>query len=220
MSIYTFKENVWADQQASETVILSNRFESCPTKVVEVITKAFSGTLDIKGAISPDQTFDNVSYMLMGQGAGRTASNAQLSYTTDTSRYRYLVLEPYSEMSLALTRTAGAVNVYVAGWGASMTPSLKTDQLSGSLTNRSGTITAGATAQTIAAALATRRYFFLQNVSTGDLWVNFGTTAVAAQPSIKLLPEAVLEYDGGFVPTGLVSLIGATTGQAFVAKEA
>jgi hypothetical protein len=92
-------------------------------------------------------------------------------------------------------------------------------------TDRSGTITAGGTAQQIMAAPAEaddREYLVIQNVSSGDLWVNFGVVAVQSQPSIKLIPGASLElsYAGnGYCPSQFVSIIGATTGQAFVAKE-
>lgn len=89
------------------------------------------------------------------------------------------------------------------------------------LTDRSGTITSGGTAQTLAAQNFGRIYLLIQNVSAGDLWVNFGTTAVANQPSIKLVSGASLEYgaSSGAVPMQSVSIIGATTAQAFTAKE-
>lgn len=86
--------------------------------------------------------------------------------------------------------------------------------------DKSGTITLGGTAQTIATVNRGRRYFLLQNVSSGTLWLNVDVTAVQTQPSIKLLPDDVLIWEGTFVPAGAISLIGATTGQAFTAKEA
>lgn len=89
----------------------------------------------------------------------------------------------------------------------------------GAVTNRSGTLTAGGTAQQVMATNVARRYLLVQNVSAGDLWLNFGSTAVQAQPSVKLPPDAALVMEAGFVSTELVSIIGATTGQAFVAKE-
>lgn len=95
------------------------------------------------------------------------------------------------------------------------------------ITDRSGTITTGATAQTIAAANATRRYLLIANVSDIVLWVNFGATAVADQPSIPLKACAAagdgsggsIVFEGSYVPSDLVSLIGATTGKKFVCKE-
>jgi hypothetical protein len=89
----------------------------------------------------------------------------------------------------------------------------------GTLTDRSGTVTTGSTAQQVAAANASRSYFFFQNVSTSDLWLNFGTPATASQPSIKIVSGASFTFESRFVSTELISVYGATTTQAFTAKE-
>lgn len=91
----------------------------------------------------------------------------------------------------------------------------------GALTNRSGTVAAGGSAQSLAPANATRRGWALQNLSTGDLWVNeFGTTAAAAQPSMRIVAGGLYESPpGGGGGVGALSLFGAITGQAFTAKE-
>lgn len=90
----------------------------------------------------------------------------------------------------------------------------------GALTDYSGTIASGGTAQTAVAANASRRYLLVQNVSlTEDLWLNFGVAAVASQPSILLRPGSSFESSPAFVSTQLVSVIAATTGHAFVVKE-
>lgn len=89
---------------------------------------------------------------------------------------------------------------------------------SASYTSRSGTITSGGAAQTLAAANTARRGFFIQNVSTGDLWIRDGGTAAATQPSIWIPAGAFFEYTNG-VPTTALSIFGATTGQAFTARE-
>lgn len=92
----------------------------------------------------------------------------------------------------------------------------------GTLDDRSGTITTGGAAQTIAAAKPYRRYLIVENISGGDLWANFGIPAVANQPSLRIPPGGAMEFSTllGVIPSAYVSLIGATTGQAFVAKEA
>lgn len=87
-------------------------------------------------------------------------------------------------------------------------------------TDRSGTITTGASAQEAAPENLNRRLLFVQNVSDTNLWVNVGAAAVANQPSILLVPNAMLQWGPDVVPTGAVSVIGATTGKAFVCKEA
>lgn len=92
----------------------------------------------------------------------------------------------------------------------------------GSLVDGSGTLAAGATAEDVFAANKGRQYLLVQNNSAGDLWVNFGSDAVQTQPSIKLVSGASVEFSAagtGVVPTARVSIIGATLGQAYTAKE-
>jgi hypothetical protein len=90
----------------------------------------------------------------------------------------------------------------------------------GTLTNRSGTITAGDTAQTLMAANADRKYLLIQNISDTVMWINFTTTAVKDSPSIMLEPNGgSLAMEGSFVSTELVSVICVTTGKKFTAKE-
>lgn len=89
------------------------------------------------------------------------------------------------------------------------------------LTDRSGSITTGGTAQTMMAANASRCYLLIQNVSAGDLWINFGTTAVQDSPSIRISPNSgSFVWESTVAPSDSVSVIGATTGQKWTAKEA
>lgn len=85
--------------------------------------------------------------------------------------------------------------------------------------NKSGTITAGGVSQTLAASYASRAGFFIQNLSTGDLWLSFLGTASASQGSIWLPAGACFELWSKRVPTDAISIYGATTGQAFTALE-
>ena len=88
------------------------------------------------------------------------------------------------------------------------------------LTSRSGTIMAGGTAQVLMAANSARKGWFVQNVSTGDLWVNrFGGTASAAQPNILVPSGALYETPAGGSGGNAISIFGATTSQAFTAAE-
>jgi hypothetical protein len=92
---------------------------------------------------------------------------------------------------------------------------------SGVHVDQSGTITNGGTAQGASPQNITRRYLIVQNSGTSNLWVSFDTIAVQSQPSLQLVPGAYLEYSApNFVPTGTVSVIGPTTGQAFSIKVA
>jgi hypothetical protein len=92
----------------------------------------------------------------------------------------------------------------------------------GTMTNHSGTITAGATAQSLMPANDDRRYFLTQNPAnaTESLWIDFGVTAVRSQPSVELRAGEEKEYKGDYVPKEAVSVIATTTGHAFTAKEA
>lgn len=88
------------------------------------------------------------------------------------------------------------------------------------LTSRSGTITLGGTAQQLAAANTARKGFMVQNNSAGVLWINeLGAPAVTAQPSISIQPNAMYVSERDACPTGAISIIGATTAQAFTARE-
>lgn len=91
----------------------------------------------------------------------------------------------------------------------------------GTLTDGSGTITTGGTAQLVFAANPNRRYLLIQNQSSGVLWFNWTATAVEGQPSAQLAANGgSFVMESGFVSTEAISIIGATTGQAFTAKQA
>ena len=87
-------------------------------------------------------------------------------------------------------------------------------------TNKSGTITLGGTSQTLAAANAARQGWWVQNHSVGDLWVNdLGAAAIIGQPSIKIPAGALYEPPYGGHGGAALAIIGATTAQAFTARE-
>ena len=85
--------------------------------------------------------------------------------------------------------------------------------------DRSGTVTAGGTAQVLMAANSGRSGFWLQNVSTADLWISEVGTAAAAQPSLKVIPGALYESPLSGCPATAISIFGATTAQAFACRE-
>lgn len=89
------------------------------------------------------------------------------------------------------------------------------------LTDRSGTITAGGTAQTAVPASRGRVLLLIQNPSSEveSLWFSTEGTATAASPSIELQPGQTYE-SAGIVPTGAVSVIAATTNHPFTIKVA
>lgn len=89
----------------------------------------------------------------------------------------------------------------------------------GAVTDGSGTITSGGTSQQIFAANATRQYLIVQNLSSGNLYVNLGAAATTGSGSILLLPNSSFLMEDQFVSNQTVNIIGATTGQAFTAKQ-
>lgn len=90
----------------------------------------------------------------------------------------------------------------------------------GTLTDRSGTITTGGTAQQLAPANASRHYLLVVNDSaTETMWINFTTTAVTSEPSIPILANGSFVMESSFVSTEAVSIIAATTGHPWTAKE-
>ena len=105
---------------------------------------------------------------------------------------------------------------------------VQSSPVQGTLTDRSGSITTGGTAQTLAPANTNRRYLLIQNplsattqgIATAEsLFINFTTTAVAGPPSIELAPGDIFVMEGFSVSTELVSVIAATTGHKWAAKE-
>lgn len=85
--------------------------------------------------------------------------------------------------------------------------------------NKSGTIASGGVAQQLSAANLNRRGFWLMNMSAGSLWLSDVGTASAASPSLEIKPGVLYEFPYGGVPASALSIYGATTGQAFAARE-
>lgn len=89
----------------------------------------------------------------------------------------------------------------------------------GSLTDRSGTTAVANTSQQIMAANPNRKYLIIENVSSGDLWFNFGVAANQTQPSLKLLFNGSFVMESNFISTESVHVVAATAGKAYTAKE-
>ena len=90
----------------------------------------------------------------------------------------------------------------------------------GTLTDRSGTITTGGTAQQLAPVNVTRRYLVIMNMHASEvMYFNFTTTAVAGEPSFSLPAGAAFVMESAYVSTELISVIAATTGHPWTAKE-
>jgi hypothetical protein len=88
-------------------------------------------------------------------------------------------------------------------------------------TLRSGTITAANVAQQLAPPKSGRVRLAIQNRSSGDLFVRWdGANASTNNNSLQIAPGSYWENPPHWCPASAVSIIGATTGQAFWAEEA
>ena len=95
------------------------------------------------------------------------------------------------------------------------------------MNNRSGSITSGGAAQTLMAATSPatpRKGWSLYNSSAGDLYVNDigGTASTSDGLSYKVVSGAMLAINPQSIESvsqSSISIIGATTGQTFVARE-
>ena len=95
--------------------------------------------------------------------------------------------------------------------------------ISGTLTDRSGTVTTGGTSQQIAAANSSRKFLLIENPSnaTEVLYVNFTTAAsTTAKNSIELNAGGSIQLNAGtYITTEAVNVTAVTTSHAFIAKE-
>ncbi len=100
-------------------------------------------------------------------------------------------------------------------------------QSSGIITDRSGTVTAGGTAQTVMSTNPTRKYFFFMNLSNSVMWLNWNGVAAADSPSIPIAAASsdgatdggVYAFESEFCPQNSLSLFCATTAEKFICKE-
>ena len=79
------------------------------------------------------------------------------------------------------------------------------------------TITLGGTAQSVFTANAIRTFFFIVNTSDTIMYVD-DTGATATSASLPLRANGGY-YEPHVAPTGAISLLCATTGKTFVAKQ-
>lgn len=89
----------------------------------------------------------------------------------------------------------------------------------GHLTNRSGTIASGGSSQELSPQNLRRVFFFFQNNSQADLWINLvDDAAVDATIRVSAGAEFNMTYLE-WVDTARVSVYGPTTGQQFACWE-
>jgi hypothetical protein len=109
----------------------------------------------------------------------------------------------------------GVKNANPADLQATITPSGAT------LTDRSGSVATGGTAQQLAAANTARKGWRFQNTSAADLWFNdTGSAAsIGGAGSFRVVSLGYYETPVGGASQAAISVYGATTGQTFSASE-
>lgn len=93
----------------------------------------------------------------------------------------------------------------------------------GTVTDRSGALTAGSASEEIMAANPDRKYLLIQNPvdASETLYVNFTTVAdeLTNNGSIELAAGGSILMEGAFVSTEAVNVNAVTTNHYFIAKE-
>lgn len=89
----------------------------------------------------------------------------------------------------------------------------------GATTPAVASITTGGTPQNLALARSARKGWLLQNLSTGDLWVE-DTNNPVVDASLLVPPGKMMVCPANMVTTGILKVLGGTTGQRFVFREA
>jgi len=112
---YTYSQEVWKLKAVAETKVLDTEFERCQAIVIEITTVGFSGTIDIQGKLHEVSAYSNIPYIRQDQATIQTPSVAQISHSTDTGIYRFVVLGYWRRLRLVMTWTAGTISCGVAG---------------------------------------------------------------------------------------------------------
>lgn len=86
-----------------------------------------------------------------------------------------------------------------------------------SLIDHSGTTSVSGLSRRILDVNLERNYLFFQNVSDTDMWLDFSSSAVSGQPSIKV--GSGLAYEPTFVDKRALNLICPATGKGYTCKE-
>lgn len=119
------------------------------------------------------------------------------------------------------SNAGGAIPVWLASPPAGSTGAAT------SFVDVSGTVTAGGTSQTLNAANPSRTKLIIQNPATileqgiavlEDLFINFTTSAGAANGSIVLTPGQMLILSETLITGELITVNAATTGHKYTAK--
>ena len=88
----------------------------------------------------------------------------------------------------------------------------------GPMADHSGTVATALTSVSAVIGQPNRTYLFLQNLSTGNMWVNFGAAATAGSGSIKLLPNGGAYEMFGVCSTDEIFVLAESAGSEYTLK--
>ena len=179
------------------------------------ITGTWTGTLSLEGSLDGGTTWTPLSSHLTGTSflsQSFTANAAGYSVCSGLSNVRV-------RATAAMTGTATVKIIETLNDGADIqanqVPVYTTVRTS---TDKSGTVTSGGTAQNAIAANAQRKGWMLTNLSSDILYVRDDGTAASATTGVPVYPGQTVN-DGGQASTSAISVLGATTGDVWSAKE-
>jgi hypothetical protein len=152
-----------------------------------------------------------------------TVGNSVTIGSFATSVTARLINPAGTAVTYAEVGTAGSPSIDVLSvQGVSGGTSLLIGGTTGSFTTRFGSVTTANTAQiSTAVTNLSRKYLFVQNVTTSSnvITVGIGFTPTTTQ-GIQLAAGALIDFQSSFIPTGAVYILSSVTGSPFTILEA
>lgn len=172
------------------------------------ITLLFSGTEQLITVKAGSQKYINIIAQLpMVVNAHSTGAILVTMFFMNVAVQNALDLETITAVISGTVTVTGAVTI---------SPTV-TDG-----TNVGGTIAVGGTAQVLMAANLLRKAYAIENQSTGPLYIRsrgpLGTVDATLDQNSLLIPSGFL-YEPQVITLNALSIIGATTGQAYFARD-
>lgn len=179
-------------------------------------TQPVSGTVAVTQSTSPWVVDGSATTQPISAAALPLPTGASTS-ANQTSQQSSLTSIDGKTPALGQAAMVGSSPVVIA----SNQTAIPVTQLTGALTNRSGSTSGTVSTSTqIMAAVTTRRYLLIQNVSTtATIWVNFTSAATTTQPSFYLLPGGSYSAEGSFVTNEAINVISTVASVPYAAKE-
>ena len=196
----------------------------------EVVVTSVNAVLDGSGFIfGKDRDFPVSGSVTIGAGTAQigsvtaSISNSVTIASFATSVTARLINPAGTAVTYAEVGAAGNPSIDVLSvQGVSGGTSLLIGGTTGSFTTRFGSVTTANTAQiSTAVTNLSRKYLFVQNVTTSSnvITLGIGFTPTTTQ-GIQLAAGALIDFESSFIPTGAVYILSSVTGSTFTILEA